>query len=216
VGTFLRLMLAFAALGAAATHIFKPELRIDVNTFALIAVAILLLFARGIRIKALDLMGVKVEFDNKDISNTQSANGTHPPPARETLQAPVADNYATRMSKLTPVEILTPYAIMMKLVENAFVSNMMTIITLEWGVFFVFFFLTPFYYLRTLRGPLGIDTQAIWQTVFLLVNFCGWALLLGGPFNSIYLYNPIYGAILLTLGAFALPAVTFATPAPKS
>src|SRR4051812_47736301 len=59
----LRLAIAVAAFGIAGARLWWPDMKVDLTLLALVAVALIALFGRGIRIKTLDLLGFKVEFD---------------------------------------------------------------------------------------------------------------------------------------------------------
>jgi hypothetical protein len=213
MGTLLRFVIAAVALLVVAGRFFMPELRLDLTTLALIAVALLAIFGRGIRIKALDLMGFKVEFDKDDTATSPQNTGitqrdTIIPDSTQISHLPnygAIDNYITRIIKLTPTEIIAPYVIITSLVENVKLtasSDWKAI--LLWIVFATFLAVLPIYYFRALGRW---DSIAKWQTVFAVVNFCGWALAIGGPFKFLTWYNPVYGAFLLTLSVFALPVV---------
>jgi hypothetical protein len=113
MSTFLRLLIASTALAVAAVHLAVPDIKVDVTIFVLIAVALLAIFARGIRIKALDLMGVKVEFEKQE----EKSEPVPPVLSRTSgnsalsYQNNMIDNYSDRLVKLTPIEMLTPYVI---------------------------------------------------------------------------------------------------------
>jgi hypothetical protein len=201
---FFRLMIAFVALAVAAAHVFLPEMKIDITTFALVVVAFLLVFAPGIRVKALDLMGVKVEFEKADVAETPASAGTHDG-IKEGSQLPQADGYATRVAKLTPVETIAPYAMTTALIENSFKTRIPPewILTTLWLAFAIFLFAMPVFYSRSLGGPW--NAQAKWQTASAVVIFLGWCLLLGGPFRYLGWYDPVYGVLLLAFGTFAVP-----------
>jgi len=63
MGTIVRYVIAAAAVSVLAVRFFAPDLKLDLTTFALIGITLLAIFARNIRIKAFELMGVKVEIE---------------------------------------------------------------------------------------------------------------------------------------------------------
>jgi hypothetical protein len=214
MGTVLRYLIAAAAILVLAARFFRPELQLDLTTFALIAVVLLIIFSRNIRIKALDLMGIKVEFDTvaatapserADIGPSETADITiH---QGDALEPDLLDTYIERVIKLTPTEMIAPYIIISSILEN-FPRTAGTEVVrvsspiLLWIVFGAFLMFMPIYYYRILRPWSSI---AKWQIVFFVVNFCGWALAIGGPFKYLAWYNPLYGALILTLTVFAMP-----------
>jgi hypothetical protein len=211
MSTFLRILIALAALAVAAVHLAVPDIKVDITFFALIAVALLAIFARGIRIKALDLMGVKVEFDKQEEKpetvSVPLQNETRLAPLEtQRYPLPAADSYSTRLLKLTPIETLTPYVIVMSLIGNyrGSISTDKAFILL-WSIFGLFFLITPVYYYYQLVSTKPADRLTFWQVCMMSLMFLGWAFALGGPFTSFAWYNSTYGALVLTAIAFAVP-----------
>jgi hypothetical protein len=217
MSTFFRIMIAVTALTLAAVHFALPDLRIDITFFVLIAVALLVIFAPNIRIKALDLMGVKVEFEKDELSSAiavvpaeiPEAINAAPPKLERIGKQPrlPGDNYAARLLKLTPVQTLAPYIIISSLFANIHGALGRQ---LGWTIFGVFLILTPY----SVWVALGAHFQAqgnrrgvIWQTAISTIAFASWALALGGPFSNLSWYAPSYGALALTIVAFILPVV---------
>jgi hypothetical protein len=78
----------------------------------------------------------------------------------------------------------------------------------NWLTFLVFLVMTPVYYCLRLKHPaVGLDQGAIWQTAMMSLMFAAWAFALGGPFAGLSWYNPTYGALVLTVIAFAVPVI---------
>jgi len=210
VGTLSRYVFALAALTVAAAHIVKPELvPIDVPTLTLLGVAVLLIFARGIRVKALELMGVKVEFDKVEAPAT--ATVTEPVQTLDQKLSPRVDgssklspdNFPMRLVKLTPIDTITQYAMLIVFIEYALTKTREVPVVL-WIAFAMYVVATPIYYLKSLGQT---NRAALWQAAFAEIIFCGWALVLGGPFKYLSWYDPIYGTSLLAAGTFLFPAV---------
>jgi hypothetical protein len=216
MSNLFRVIIAITAFALAAVHLTLPNLRIDVTFFVLIAVALLVTFAPNIRIKALDVMGVKVEFDKQEpqpeaVPSANVIPGTPRGPARQATLG--GDNYATRIAKLTPVETLAPYVIVTSLLANVSDTHSAFAPYINWIIFVLFLVLTPIYFLKILpyeaappvvpdRGPIIIP-----QTTISTITFAAWAFALGGPFRSLSWYNSAYGALALTIIVFLVPVI---------
>jgi hypothetical protein len=226
MSTFFRILIGVTALGLAAIHFAAPDIKIDITFFVLVAIGLLMLFAPGIRIKALEWMGLKVEFEKQEqqpptaAAPAQNAVGA----VATTLGKPASygagesygysggDNYSVRVAKLTPSEILAPYVIVTSLTGNLSKANGVLGPYTGWIIFGFFLVLTPLYYWRVLnagaRFELGVAHKwLISQTTLSTISFAAWAFALGGPFTALSWYNPSYGALALTIVTFLIPVV---------
>ena len=192
----VRIIITSVALGLAIIRIIRPTLGIDWTTFAIVAVALFVLFGRGIRLKAVDLFGLKLEFEKEDSKTTSSEEPAVLPsvqPPTPTLAVP--DSYTDTIIKLTPIETIAPYIIVVSIIKASHVPYS-TIVLLS--AFAVFLTITIIYYGRFLSSTT--------QVVSLSLTFVGWAYAFGEPFSSFGLYNPVWAALVLAFAAFALPA----------
>jgi hypothetical protein len=217
-------LLAVVALAAAVAHAFRPEITIDATTLALAAIAVLLIFTGEIHVKTVELLGMKVELEQRSATDNQQAIDTlqEPRPGgvsepeikpyqsatannrrpSDSLDMPRPDNYLAIANKLTPVEAIVSYAIIGPIITAAGLTPEWTLNAL-WIAFTLFIILTPLYLLYALSPPL--DRGAVLQTICGTAIFSSWALLLGGPFLSLSWYRPVYVALLLLCSILILP-----------
>lgn len=126
-----------------------------------------------------------------------------PPPAvLRTAGERAGDDYATRVAKYIPGEVLAGYVAMESFVRAMLPGATITIVT-SWAVLIFAMVLTPVYLSMVSpknapkRLHLGLSTVA----------FLVWAYALGGPFSLMGVHNAQIGSILLV--AFTLISGTF-------
>jgi hypothetical protein len=110
-----RIAIGLTALGLAGVHFALPDVRFDTSFFILIGVALLAFFTRGIRIKGLDLMGIKVEFDTQEqraapvaAELENSVRAPQIPPGKRPPWMP-EKTYSIKNIQFTPIEIIASY-----------------------------------------------------------------------------------------------------------
>jgi hypothetical protein len=191
VGALVRLLIAVTGLSLAAVHLAVPDLKIDLNFFALIAVALFAIFTRGLGKKALGKSSNQKETSRYDGLN-------------------VFDAYSSRIMKLTPVETLVPYIIIVSMIGSR-LPSLSGLQAVMWLAFAVFLILTLIYYALRIGRPVP------WVQVFLMgTSFAAWAFALGGPFISLTWYDPVYGALALTITTFLIPAFYVGSEGPRA
>ncbi len=102
-----------------------------------------------------------------------------------------ADTYADRLIKYIPAEVVTLYFTL-----DALLPEGREI--LAWIVFLVLVVLTPIYLMRVQKVSKRM------QLVISTVAFIVWVFRLGGPFDGLSWYDPLYGALLLPLYTFGI------------
>jgi hypothetical protein len=132
-------------------------------------------------------MGREV-ITQKDIEKL-STSGSAPKSEYEAVPAAVKDNYADRLFKYIPAEVVAGYVFVLGLLKQLSGVQEKTII--GWLLFIVFCLLTPLYLWRIQK------VKKIQQHIISLLSFAVWVFALGGPFSSYPWYNPVYGEILL-------------------
>ena len=120
------------------------------------------------------------------------------PPAAE------ADDYADKVLKLIPGEVITVYLSMMAILGNSAPPNPALV---PWLVFAFGVFATWFY----LRVPLKVTNRR--QILVTVGAFCVWAFTLGPPFDDLAWYKGTYAGLLLAAYTFIAPHIPMA---PKS
>ena len=119
------------------------------------------------------------------------------PPANTVVQQ-ASDDYASKLIKYIPAEIVAAYVTIQGILEAAMREGW-----IHWAVFFVLLVLTPLYIWRVTTEP-G-KPVAVWQIVISTVSFLIWVFALGGPFEAAEWYDKIYGALILPIFTLAVP-----------
>ena len=110
--------------------------------------------------------------------------------------AAVADQYADRLMKYIPGEVVSLFILLNGLAANA--PETIPRVPLQWGVFGILLVGTWFYLRRILH-------VTKWhQLVISTVAFVIWVFFLGGPFKSLAWYDQFYGTFLLPLYTFGV------------
>jgi hypothetical protein len=204
LNSILRIIIGLAALIVASMHLWTATLKfdftkIDFEFFSLTVFGLVFLFARRARLKAADIGGFRLEFDEPEpdlaaIRPSETYQREQPSDSvNASTSSNLGDDYFVRLAKLTPVESLLIYLILMGLSEGEkyYRGNLI------WTPFVITFLLTPFYAFMV--------SKVGWvQAVFLTISFVAWAFAIGGPFATLTWYQPVYGA--LALGAASLVA----------
>jgi hypothetical protein len=108
---------------------------------------------------------------------------------------PRPDDYAARLLKYTPVEMIVGFVIARATIpENAMVFRFPA----EWILFFLFLALTPTYTGLILK--IGFVQPAL-----MTLDFCVWVLAIGGPFTTFAWYRPLYGCVAVAIFTFVIP-----------
>jgi hypothetical protein len=110
---------------------------------------------------------------------------------------PRPDDYAARLLKYTPVELIVGFVIARATIpENAMVFRFPAV----WILFLLFLALTPAYTGLILK--IGFI-----QSALMALDFCVWVLAIGGPFTTFTWYRPLYGALALAIFTFVIPLI---------
>lgn len=110
------------------------------------------------------------------------------------------DDYADRLLKLIPGEVVGVYLSMQAILSNAQDVNMAVV---PWLVFAFGVFATWFY----LRVPLKVVNRR--QILITVGAFCVWAFTIGAPFDKEHLdwWSPTYAGLLLLAYTFIAPKI---------
>ena len=113
------------------------------------------------------------------------------------IQPYKADNYSIRLMKYIPSEVIALYLAL----EGVLKSSNQTYPSLHWAIFIFGIIVTSLYLWRIQR--VSKKTQLLISTL----AYCIWVFALGGPFNTLSWYQPIYGALLLPSFTFLIPII---------
>ena len=114
------------------------------------------------------------------------------PPA-ELISTLPPDDYLTRIVKCIPAEIVAAFVTIDGILKVATGVHA----ALPWVVFLMLLLLTVLYTWRATRTS-GLPPAYV-QIGISTVSFAVWVFAIGGPFDSLVWYNPVYGSILLIL-----------------
>lgn len=110
------------------------------------------------------------------------------------------DAYKDRLLKLIPAEVVAVYLALQGILATADGTSRASI--LLWVISAILLVSTPSYLWRISgvrkRSQLALSTAA----------FVVWVFALGGPFETLSWYEPLYGALLLPLFTFLVPLFT--------
>ena len=112
------------------------------------------------------------------------------------VQAP--DNYSDRLIKYIPAEVVTLYLTLQSMLQSIPDSPPLH---LWWGVFW-FGILATFLHLSRIA-----KVTKMRQILISLGAFIVWAFALGGPFETLSWYDPLYGGMLLCCYTFLVPII---------
>jgi hypothetical protein len=108
---------------------------------------------------------------------------------------PRPDDYATRLLKYIPAEVITLYLTLTSLLRSSVDASPI----LDWVIFAIGTVATPLYLWRLQK------VHRILQLAISTGAFIVWAFALGGPFTGVSWYVPVYGGILLSVYTFLIP-----------
>lgn len=109
------------------------------------------------------------------------------------------DTYKEKLLKLIPAEVVALYVILLGLVNAA--GTGVPTVQIVWFIFAVGILATILYLWR-------IDNVEDWSQILIsAIAFAVWVFALGGPFETLSWYNPVYGSILLVLYTFFVPII---------
>lgn len=127
---------------------------------------------------------------------TQQGVSFQATPAAPAGSAATADQYADRLMKYIPGEVVSLFILLNGLAANA--PETIPRVPLQWGVFGILLVGTWFYLRRILH-------VTKWQQLVIsTVAFVIWVFFLGGPFTSLSWYDQFYGTFLLPLYTFGV------------
>lgn len=106
-----------------------------------------------------------------------------------------ADDYTSKLVKYIPSEVVALYIALGSILGSSDKSDS----SLYWVIFGVCLVGTGLYLWRV------TNVTKVTQIVISVVAFFVWALALGGPFESLNWYDPVYGALLLPIYTFFVP-----------
>ena len=206
-----RLLISGVAVAVILARIFRPDIKVDETTLALIAVALSPWLSSVI--KGVEVPGVGVKLEYRDSESRPSASASPDPnndraPARVNLGTGSSvwrtserkpDSYLERLAKLTPVESIALYVVVWSVLQS---TPTHAGVVLEWIIFGLFIVFTPLFLSR-----IGVCKRS--QLIVSTFLFCVWIFAIGGPFAGFHWYRPWYGGILLALFVSVLPLVQF-------
>ena len=117
-------------------------------------------------------------------------------------RGPAGENYATRVAKYIPGEVLAAYVAMQSFAAGITAAPR-TLAAVAWAVFAIGLACTPLYLARQARPGQPVRLHLSLSTI----AFCVWAYALGGPFAVAGWHVPAIGSIALV--AFTLVAGLF-------
>lgn len=134
--------------------------------------------------------------------------GLFPPSA--TANAVDSDDYASRLVKYVPAEIVTLFVTLNSMVT----TNAAEEPWLQWAVFGILLVITPIYTNHLTKA--ANMPPAYKQIIIATLSFIFWVFAIGGPFVQMFWYKSIYGTILLPIYTFVVPMLDSAesTPTP--
>lgn len=106
-----------------------------------------------------------------------------------------ADDYTSKLVKYIPSEVVALYIALGSILGSSDKSDS----SLYWVIFGVCLVGTGLYLWRV------TNVTKVTQIVISVVAFFVWAFALGGPFESLNWYDPVYGALLLPIYTFFVP-----------
>ena len=112
----------------------------------------------------------------------------------------IPDTYKEKLLKLIPAEVVALYVVLVGVVSGA--GTGVPTVQIAWFIFGVGILATILHLWR-------IEKVDAWSQIFISAGaFVVWVFALGGPFETLSWYNPVYGAILLVLYTFFVPMFT--------
>ncbi|MFZ1947683.1 MAG: hypothetical protein WAW06_09055 [bacterium] len=122
------------------------------------------------------------------------------------------DSYLTKVVKYIPAEIVAAYVAAARALEGA--GGQVDLETALWVVATVLLALTPLWIIFAASEP-GKPRPAF-QAAAAAFAFACWVFALGGPFEFLAWYRPVYGTLILIFATLALPVVEKALVRPPA
>jgi len=198
---YVKLIISLVAVSAIIVRIMVPEIKIDATILILVGIAVLPWIASAI--ESLELPGgfkvqlrTQSEVDTTDTSTPAPENEPKritpsiPEDAQVTMLVP--DSYSDKAVKLTPVETIVGF-IVTNAVILPYASFTVPLLLLGLINVLLWMTITPLYLWRFQR--VDQPSQLIVSTFALGV----WAFAIGGPFQYLDWYEPLYGALALLI-----------------
>jgi hypothetical protein len=136
---------------------------------------------------------------NREILTSRDVkSGRSPKVLGEETASVGKDQYLDRLMKYIPAEIVALYILVLGIMGSLENGDAMVI---HWIVFAIFCILT-FFYLRNV-----LHVSKFQQCIIAVIAYVVWVFALGGPFESLSWYKPIYGQIFLPIFTFAIAMV---------
>lgn len=119
-----------------------------------------------------------------------------------------SDDYASRLVKYVPAEIVTLFVTLNSMVA----TNAAEEPWLQWAVFGILLVITPIYTNHLTKAT--NMPPAYKQIIIATLSFVFWVFAIGGPFVQMFWYKSIYGTILLPIYTFVVPMLDSAESPP--
>jgi len=133
----------------------------------------------------------------RTISSAMIGNGEEQ--AREAQLVP--DDYKMKVIKYIPTEIVAAYITL----EGIIKASAQAPVGAYWMVFVILLVLTPIYVWR-ITDQAG--RKPAWdQIIISFFSFIIWVMAIGGPFDTMSWYQPIYPALLLPIFTLVAPLI---------
>lgn len=111
------------------------------------------------------------------------------------------DDYKTKLIKYIPAEIIAAFIT----IDGIIRSVAQPPVAAYWILFFTLLVLTPLYIWRVTTEP---NKPPAKEQIFIsTISFFIWVFALGGPFNYLSWYQPLYGALLLPIYTIVVPII---------
>jgi len=121
------------------------------------------------------------------------------------------DAYLTKVVKYIPAEVVAAYVAASRALEGA--TGQVPLETLLWVITAVLAALTPLWTLFAASEP-GKPRPAF-QAGAATAAFICWVFALGGPFEQLRWYRPVYGTLVLILATLVMPLAERAVLGPR-
>lgn len=131
------------------------------------------------------------------IYQNQSAIGNlESTPNQSNIQSQASEgSYLAKVVTYIPAEVVGVYVMITGAMEQG--KDTIPLNALLWFTFLTLLILTPIWILITTRRP--ELPPAYYQSFVSAIAFAAWVFALGGPFESLMWYEPIYGTVVLAL-----------------
>ena len=132
----------------------------------------------------------------KDVQGAMRRRAAAGEVARGAADGPAPDEYADRLIKYIPSEVVGVFLSVNALLTTA--GDQVPKDILAWVIFGFLLVMTPIY-LRRVQ-----NVEKLQQLLISTISFAVWIFTLGGPFAQFSWYSPFYGAVLLPLYTLAV------------